>query len=196
LASLIQDPTGASFDDTTTFGYNGANQIAQRVQTNDSYSWLGHYNVSRNAAYNGLNQETTLASTTFGYDSRGNLASGNEGWSYTYDVENHLSAATSGSTTVTLAYDPMGALNTLARSGAGTTEFLYDGVDLVAEYDGSGNVLRRFVHGPASDEPLVWYEGAGTGDRRWLHADERGSIIATSDSSGVATALASYSAYG
>jgi RHS repeat-associated protein len=40
------------------------------------------------------------------------------------------------------------------------------------------------VHGPGSDEPLVWYEGSGTNDRRWLHADERGSVVAASDGSG------------
>jgi hypothetical protein len=45
---------------------------------------------------------------------------------------------------------------------AGTpTRFGYDGVDLIAEYDGAGAVLRRYVHGPGSDEPLMWYEGAG-----------------------------------
>ncbi|HYC98003.1 RHS repeat-associated core domain-containing protein, partial [Brevundimonas sp.] len=33
-------------------------------------------------------------------------------------------------------------------------------------------------------EPLVWYEGATLTDRRWLHADAQGSIIATSGASG------------
>ena len=40
-----------------------------------------------------------------------------------------------------------------------TTEFLYDGDRLVAEYDPSrsaGNqLLRRYVHGPGVDEPIV-----------------------------------------
>ena len=36
------------------------------------------------------------------------------------------------------------------------------------------------MHGPGIDEPLVWYEGSGTSDRRWFHADERGSVIAVS----------------
>ena len=79
---------------------------------------------------------------------------------------------------------------------AGSTELLYDGGALVAEYDSAGNVLRRFVHGPATDEPIVWYEGAGTTDRRWLHADERGSAVAISDGSGTGTVQTAYSAYG
>jgi RHS repeat-associated protein len=52
------------------------------------------------------------------------------------------------------------------------------------------------VHGPGLDEPLVWYEGAGTASRRWLHADERGSVIAVVGSSGGALAINSYDAWG
>ncbi len=47
--------------------------------------------------------------------------------------------------------------------------------------------LRRTVFGPGVDEPLVWYEGAGTSDRRWLVADERGSIVAVTNAAGTAT---------
>jgi RHS repeat-associated protein len=53
-------------------------------------------------------------------------------------------------------------------------------------------MLRRYVHGPGTDEPLVWYEGSGTGDRRFLHSDERGSVIATSNSSGTTLSTNSY----
>ena len=48
------------------------------------------------------------------------------------------------------------------------------------------------MHGPGTDEPLVQYEGSGTANRRWLHADERGSIIAESDSTGAVTAINRY----
>ena len=67
---------------------------------------------------------------------------------------------------------------------------------MVAEYNGVGTLpLRRYVHGAGIDEPLVWYEGAALTDRRHLHADERGSIIATSNSSAVAT-IYKYGPYG
>ena len=54
------------------------------------------------------------------------------------------------------------------------------------------------MHGPGVDEPVVWYETANfvtNPDRRWLHADERGSVIATSDASGNGTVYA-YGPYG
>ncbi len=96
---------------------------------------------------------------------------------------------------LSLAYDPLGRL---AKTTAGTavTAFLYDGADLVAEYNSAGTLVRRYVHGPAVDEPLVWYEGSGTTDRRWLHADERGSVVAVTNASGASIATYSYGPYG
>jgi hypothetical protein len=40
-----------------------------------------------------------------------------------------------------------------------TPRMLYDGDALVAEYDASGTMLARHVHGPAAgvDDPLVSY---------------------------------------
>jgi RHS repeat-associated protein len=52
--------------------------------------------------------------------------------------------------------------------------------------------VGRYVWGPASDEPLVWYDGSGTGNKRYLVADERGSIIAVTDNSGAAIAINTY----
>jgi RHS repeat-associated protein len=86
----------------------------------------------------------------------------------------------------------LGRLRTYTAGGA-TTEFLYDGDRLVGEYNTSGALLRRYVHGPGIDEPLVWYEGSGTSDRRHLIADERGSIVATTGSS---PAIYAYGPYG
>ncbi len=66
-------------------------------------------------------------------------------------------------------------------SATATTRFLYDGDALVAEYDGAGTLHRRYVHGArAADDPLVWYDGAALGstNRRYLHADHQGSIVA------------------
>jgi len=65
-----------------------------------------------------------------------------------------------------------------------TTKFFYDETDLIAEYNGT-MLLRRYVHGPGTDEPLAWYEGSGTGTKRYLTADERGSIIGVTDGSGM-----------
>ena len=52
------------------------------------------------------------------------------------------------------------------------------------------------MFGPGSDEPLLTYEGAGTSDKRYSHADERGSITAISNASGTVTQINAYDDYG
>ena len=67
---------------------------------------------------------------------------------------------------------------------------------MIGEYSASGTLLQRYVPGPGVNEPVVWYVGAGTTGRRWLHADERGSVIAVSDGSGTMLAINRYDEYG
>lgn len=148
---------------------------------------------SRGYERDGLNRYTSVGGVTYGYDDRGNLLSDGSR-SFAYDLENHLLSVTgSGVTGVNLTYDPMGRLWT-STSGGITTRYLYDGDELVAEYNGS-TLVSRYVHGASVDEPLVWYDGAGVEGRRWFHTDHVGSVVATSDGSGVGTVYA-YSAYG
>jgi RHS repeat-associated protein len=148
---------------------------------------------------NGLNQPTLAGTTPLTFGARGNLATSGSGITaktYGYSSENLLlTQSVNGVQTATLAYDP--ALRLYETVGAGvTTRFSYDGADMTGEYGTTNNLLRRYVHGPGSDEPLVWYEGTGTSDRRWLHADERGSVIAVSNASGTVTGINTYDEYG
>ena len=48
----------------------------------------------------------------------------------------------------------------------------------------------------AVDDPVLWYEGAGTASPRWLHANRQGSIVAASDASGTALAINAYDEWG
>ena len=84
----------------------------------------------------------------------------------------------------------------LEWSNATQTRFDYDGSRLITELDGSGNIRRRYVYGPNPDEPVVWYEGSGTGDKRFLQADERGSVIRVQRGDGSTLATNSYDEYG
>jgi RHS repeat-associated protein len=113
-----------------------------------------------------------------------------------YDAENRLVRA-SGATSATLAYDPLGRLWQVS-GGSGTTRFVYDGDRLVAEYNASGAILHRYVHGPGVDEPVVWYEGAGVGagSRRYLHTDHQGSVVAIADAAGTVVGVNRYDPYG
>ena len=130
--------------------------------------------------------------------SRGQALTSDGANSYIYDVENRL-VSRGGGASASLRYDPLGRLYEVS-GGSGTIRFLHDGDALVAEYDPAGNLLRRYVHGAAegADDPLVWFEGASVADsaRRYLFADERGSIVAVTDGNGNALAIDSYNEYG
>ncbi|MDX3775794.1 hypothetical protein QE250_16910 [Chromatiaceae bacterium AAb-1] len=66
---------------------------------------------------------------------------------------------------------------------------MYDGDKLVAEYNGSGTLPRRYVHGPGADEPLLWYEGTSLATRRNLFANHQGLVIAVSNANGSPLAI-------
>lgn len=191
LTSLVDDLAGTTQDVTTGFGYNPAGQIISRARSNGAYGFTGYVNLSRSYAVNGLNQYTGAGAATFGYDSNGNLASDGAS-SYTYDVENRLVAA-AGATSANLVYDPLGRLWQVTGRNDQRTQFLYDGDQLSAEYDASGNLLRRYVHGTGEDDPLVWYEA---GQAHWIHTDHQGSAISVTDASGAAIEINAYDEYG
>jgi len=189
LSSLLVDPPATARDQTWSFTYNPASEVTIRTSSNSLYEWTGAQ-TSKAYSVNGLNQYTAAAGATIVYDLRGNLS--NDGTkTYGYDLLNNL---TSTSTGAVLAYEPTGRLWQVSANGA-TTNFLYSGADLVAEY-GSGALLRRYVPGPGTDAPLVWYEGAGTTDRRWPVADPQGSIVLVINQAGVVLATNTYDEYG
>lgn len=190
IDSISQDLASATHDVSSTFSRNPASQIITWARDNDAYAWTGHYNRSQSYAINGLNQITGVGSTAFSYDGRGNLTRQGES-NYAYTVENRLVSAPGGES---FTYDPTGRLS--QSTGRSAARFVYDGTELVAEYSTSSQLQRRYVHGPGDDEPLVWYEGSGTTDRRWFHQDERGSVIALSNGAGAAIATNSYDEYG
>jgi len=189
------DGTGTAVNDAGFgFTYNPASQIITRVQINEAYEFPLTPAVQAYVT-NGRNQYTQVGGTTHGYDANGNLT-GDGATTFGYDTENRLVSA-SGAKTASLAYDPLGRLYQVT-SGANTTRFVYDGDRLIAEYNGSGTLLRRYVHGPGVDEPLLWYEGAAVSSatRRYLHADHQGSIVAASLPSGAMQQVRAYDAYG
>ncbi|WAC59771.1 RHS repeat-associated core domain-containing protein [Brevundimonas sp. SL130] len=193
LTSLTHDPVGTGYDVSTTFGYNPASQVTSRTVLNEAYRFNDHVNVTRNYAVNGLNQYTSAGQASFTYDANGNLTADGQGGTYVYDVENRLIAGPNGAS---LVWDPLGRLFQSASNSQAATRYLYDGDKLTAEYDASGNLLRRYVHADGSDTPLVWFEGAGVTAPQYLYADHQGSITARTNASGAVTNVNTYDEYG
>jgi RHS repeat-associated protein len=193
LASLSHSfPVTTSSNLTRTFAYNPASQITSATGNNDAYAWNGAANVNRPYSANGLNQYTAAGPASYTYDANGNLTSDGTN-TFAYDAENHMTSATVGGVASTLSYDPLGRLWRVANA---TTDnrYVYDGGDMVAVYNGS-TLAADWMFGPGVDEPISAVV-TGTNPTGWLHADERGSIIARTDPSGNMNAAQSYDEYG
>ena len=166
-----------------------------RSRDNGAYGFSGSVNLSRPYSVNGLNQYVSAGIASFAYDANGNLIS-DGATSYLYDNENRVVGA-SGSRSAQMVYDPLGRLFS-TNGPSRLTRFLYDGDDLVAEYDATGAMTARYMHGPGSEDPILWDIGnrmdcSGT---RFLHADHQGSVVALADCNGNRVALNSYDDYG
>ncbi|HEX8585344.1 MAG TPA: RHS repeat-associated core domain-containing protein [Allosphingosinicella sp.] len=193
LQSLGHNLAGTASDQNLTYEYNAASQLNMKTSANDAYAANTAYAVDRAYSANGLNQYTAAGPANFTYDGNGNLTSDGS-TTFVYDAENRLVSA-SGAKNATLSYDPLGRLWQVV-GGAITTRFRYDGEELIEEYDGAGNRLRSYVHGAGIDDPVLWYEGSGTANRRSLHSDHQGSIVAIADSSGAIVGINGYDAWG
>lgn len=189
---------------TWGFSFNPANDIVGMTTTNTDFDYREQQSSTENRTFNGLNQDaaiaalaTTCSAANAGYDCNGNLTN-DSNRHFTYDIDNHLTGL-SGPASATYVYDPIGRLvQTTVNSTV--TRFLYDGVNLVAEYDGLGAIQRRYMHTVGTDQPWVQFTGSAVGasNAKYLYADYHGSIIALADTTGaVANAdIYKYSTYG
>jgi RHS repeat-associated protein len=202
LASYSHTFGTTSYNTTATFGYNPASQISSRTNTNDALAWDGQVTVSRPYTPNGLNQYSSVASSSFTYDANGNLTS-DGARTYTYDTENRLVGSTGATDNYVFRYDPLGRLYEHSYYSSGAfiwgNRWLYDGDALIAEYSPTGTMYQRAVHGTsAGDDPLVVFNGATLADtvRRYFYSDERGSIVGETLSDGTINRASAYDEYG
>jgi RHS repeat-associated protein len=75
----------------------------------------------------------------------------------------------------------------------GTTNYLYDGNNLLEELDNSGNLLGRYTQGKSLDEPLAQLRAGNTS---YYEADGLGSITSLSNGAGALANTYTYDSYG
>lgn len=91
-------------------------------------------------------------------------------------------------------YDPMDRQSQKDVGGT-KTRFIYNGLQRIAEYDGTAGTLNtRFVYATGLDEPVVEVSAGGT--KTFFHRDRLGSIIARTDNSGAVTQRYAYGPFG
>jgi RHS repeat-associated protein len=194
LLTLADSFAGSSNNVTYTDTYTNAHQLASEAISNTNYSWQPTAATTTYATANTLNQYPSVNGVSQTYDTRGNLTSDGT-WTYAYDAENHLMTASKSGVSAAYAYDPLGRRVEKSGSGVTTTYFLNDGTDEIAEYSAPTTLLRRFVPGPAINEPVAMVTASGT--KTFFAVNRQGSVVAMSDTSGnLAEGQYTYDSYG
>ena len=177
-------------------------QVTQGNQTIESYTYdlVGNRLSSTDIPtynYNSSNELTSTSSTNYGYDANGNLGMKTDSTGltqYTWDFENRLSSVTlpgSGGT-VLFRYDPFG--RRIQKSGLnGTTNYLYDGANVLEEIDFGGSVLARYGQTGNVDEPLSQLRGTNTS---YYEADGLGTVTSSSNPAGAVAQTYTFDSFG
>ena len=174
---------------TEGYAYDALYQLAQVTQgssTTESYSFdsvgnrlssLGMSPYSHNSA----NELTSTPAGSYTYDANGNTLSDASGRQYSWDFNNRLTQAIVPNVgTTTFRYDPFG--RRIQKSGPlGTTNYLYDQVDLLEELDNTGNVLARYSHGVGYDQPVSMTRASTAS---YYQSDVLSTITSLSDATG------------
>ncbi|MBN1392388.1 MAG: hypothetical protein JW947_06245, partial [Sedimentisphaerales bacterium] len=120
-------------------------KVRNKTSTSDTYGLLfllGH---------------SSVGGTNYSYDDNGNLTDDGTRLYY-YDCENRLTDVNDKSTGNPIAsykYDYQGRrVSKTIHNPLTTIHYTYDGDQIIAEYDGSNNLLRKFLYGPGIDEPI------------------------------------------
>jgi RHS repeat-associated protein len=150
---------------------------------------------------NPWNRLDAAGNTSYSYDSNGNTLTKDDGTGttqYTWDFENRLTQiALPGATgAATFQYDPFGRRiqKTFTVNGiTSTTNYLYDGANIIEEVDDNGNQVARFSQGPGIDQPLSMTRGGVTS---FYQQDGLGSVTSLSNSGGGTTDTYTYDAFG
>lgn len=191
------------------FGYDNLDRLTSAshplLGTAQSFAYdpVGNRTATGNVT-NAGNQLTADATHSYQYDDNGNLtrktllATGNY-TQYSYDAENRLTKVEdfvagnpTAAFTSTYRYDGLGRRIEKVTNGQ-AKRYVYDGEDILLEYNGSNVLQARYTHGPGIDEPIAVTKGSST---YFYHQDGLGTVTDLTDSAGVTAKSYAYDAYG
>jgi RHS repeat-associated protein len=141
------------------------------------------------AAYNAANQTVQFNTDTLTYDANGNLTFDGV-TTYTWDARNRLIGIQGPDVTASFVYDALGRRVSKTINGE-TTQYLYDGNDIVAEIQG-GVVTVTYLRSLNIDEPFLRSSAVA----EYYHTDALGSTLALTDQGGVVQTTYSYDPFG
>jgi RHS repeat-associated protein len=153
-----------------------------------TYDLVGNRTDSSARVISG-NRLTRFRGDTMTYDADGNLTrrwrlAGGFDQSYGWNALGQLVSVTTNGSTVTFKYDATG--RRIQKTGAGgTSNYLWDGDNLYAELDASGNRVVEYTYYPALDKPHSARRWSGGSSAMYYYAtDYPGQVVGLINGSG------------
>jgi RHS repeat-associated protein len=151
-----------------------------------------------NGTYDAQDRLLTYGNDAFTYTANGELASqsvGNQKTTYTYDVLGNLIGATlANGTKLTYIIDGQSRRVGKEASGVLKTGFLYEGSHVMAQLNGSNQLVSQFVYGTGSTSPAYMISGGAT---YRIFSDQLGSpIVVVNSSTGAIVEQITYDEFG
>lgn len=159
--------------------------------------------IPETRTHDAVNEITTITidgnpPSSLNYDNNGNLTADSV-YTYAYDEENRLIAATRNSDSVVVGqyqYDALSRRVQKIANSAGTpatTRYFYDDARIIEEQDTSGTTQATYVYGNYVDEVLTMDRA---GQTYYYHENALWSVEAITDSTATVVERDAYDAYG
>jgi len=182
VTSIVHAFVGSNL--TLTYGYNNVHETDSVAMSDGAYMFHPAMASVSYGTADAVNAYPTVGGNTYSYDGNMNI-SGDGTWTFGFNTQNQMVSASKAGTSVSYVYDSVHR-QTQKTVGSTKSRYVYAGWQRIADYDGTtGNLQTRHVYGPGLDEPLMEVSSGGT--LTFLHADKVGSIVATTNNSGVVT---------
>ncbi|MCP3684242.1 MAG: hypothetical protein GY861_16300 [bacterium] len=200
--------------DTSTYSYDSLDQVLtadytdpQLTDESFTYDSVGNRltsHLSSQYDYDDANQITSDDTYVFTFDDNGNMTGKedtltSDRWEYSYDYENRLVTVEKydgglppASMEANYSYDGQGR-RICKTVESDTIIYIYDGSNILYEYDASESVIAVYIQGPSVDQPFMVTRGE---DEYYFHADKLGSIRLVSDSTGTIVQTYQYDSFG
>jgi len=189
----------AATDTTSDTGAYCGSSLSQVAQDTFAYDKTGNRVDSGTVSGTG-DRQVTLEGYSFEYDADGNMtrkyltADANAFdqrfyWNSANELDSVRTRVSGSWSSVAFGYDAFGRRVRKTTSGGATTRYAWDGAHVIAEYDGSANLLWHFTYYAGADRPHSVRTSDGT--RHYFMTDGRANTTGLVNS-GVSTVEAFY----
>lgn len=191
---------------THTYGYDLLDRLASATYTGtaaESYAYdgVGNRTTSHKSAtygYQPFNRLVSTSTATYIYNNNGNMISKSDAsgtTQFAWDFENRLTqVVTPSSGSVSYKYDALGRRIQRTLSSGISTNFIYDGQDVVKDINSDGSTVE-YLNGPGIDNKIR-QKGSSSSSTYYFSQDHLGSTTALTGTNGKLVERTTYDAYG